>query len=144
MMNITFFPDTNSTLLQSKALHLPTSTYHMSFRNVDINSEYGIHFCSGVLITDENVLGTGRCLRRTSLVVYPLYNDVFVLTGYVNMWAPRKKIAIKYMEVHRNYTGRRNFNNDIAVVTVSCILYIVYHSFQTLMPFLFLISFNFG
>ena len=111
----------------------------MSFRKVDVKTEVGIHFCSGVLITEENVLSTGRCLKRASLIIYPLYDDVFVLTTRTNLWHPRRKILIKHIEVHQNYSEQRD-SDDIAVVTVSFTLYFMHYIFHTMMIFLKFIS----
>ena len=116
-----FFSATTLTKHETSA----NSTYLMSFRKVNNRTEAGTHFCSGVLITEENVLSTARCLKSTSLITNPLYNDVFVLTGYVNLWTPRTTFFIKHIEVHQNYSERRSFEHDIAVVTVSYRLYYI-------------------
>ena len=123
-----FFLDTISSRLETKVIQpysQSVKTYLMSFRKVDNKIEAGIHFCSGVLITEENVLSTGRCLKKSSLIMYPLYDDVFVQILPENIWTSRRKILIKRIEVHQNYSERRNFDNDIAVVTVSYTLYYI-------------------
>ena len=137
LISTRIFSDINSSLLKSKIIQRKSaSSYILSFRKVDSNSESGIHFCSGVLITEENVLSTGRCLKRASLIIYPLYDNVFVLTGEENIWSPRTKALIKHMVVHQNYSEWRNFDNDIAVVTVSyiCIKITNFNTFNILNP----------
>ena len=117
-----FFADTNSSFLESKALVLQEMfSYAVSLRKPHSLHLEGEHFCAGFLLLDQNVISTARCLYKISEIECPLYDDVFAVTGAVEFGLGIRH-NIKYLEVHENYNKNGNFENDIALITVSYFL----------------------